>query len=93
MISDELLAILQCPETRQPLRIAEGELIARLNGLIGGRRLTNRVGQKVETKFDGGLIREDDKVLFPIVDGIPILLIDDSIHLEQAEEGNRKGDA
>lgn len=93
MISDELLAILQCPETRQPLRLADGALIAQLNGLIGGQRLVNRIGQKVETKFDGGLVREDDKVLFPIVDGIPILLIDESIPLEQAEADDRKGGA
>jgi len=85
MISDELLAILQCPETKQPLQVAEGALIADLNRQIGAKSLVNRLGQTVETKLDGGLIRDDGACLFPIVDGIPIMLVDESIPLEKAE--------
>ena len=85
MISDELLAILQCPETRQPLRVADGSLIAELTRQIVAKSLVNRLGQTVESKFDGGLIREDGTCLFPIVDGIPIMLVDESIPLDKAE--------
>lgn len=90
MISDELLAILQCPETQQPLRLAEGSLIAGLNSQVVGKQLANRVGKPVETKLDGGLIREDGKYLFPIIDGIPILLVDEAIPLEPVANENLK---
>jgi len=82
MIQDDLLKILRCPETRQPLRVAEGELLSRLNEEIRGGRLENRVGQKVENVLDGGLIREDGQYLYPIVDDIPIMLSDESIRLK-----------
>lgn len=83
MIDQKLLEILVCPETRQPLRPAPPELIERLNRAVGENRLTMRGGQPVERRLDGGLLRADEKVLYPIIDGIPVMLVDESIALEQ----------
>lgn len=85
MISEDLLAILLCPETRQTLRVAEGPLIERLNAAVRAGTLTNRVGHQVETPLDGGLIREDNQWLYPIVDDIPIMLADEAVSLEGYE--------
>ncbi len=46
-------------------------------------KITNRGGKIVENPLDGGLIREDKKFLYPIDDGIPIMLIDEAISLDQ----------
>jgi uncharacterized protein YbaR (Trm112 family) len=40
--------------------------------------VTDRSGKLVST-LEAGLLREDGSVLYPIVNGIPDLLVDDSI--------------
>lgn len=82
-ISDELLAILICPETRSPLRRADAAVVARINMAITAGKLQNRGGDKVEQPIEGGLVGNHGKVLYPIVDGIPKLLSDEAILLEQ----------
>lgn len=79
----ELLDIIVCPETKQDLVLAEPGLIERINILIVKGELRNRSKQAVTERIDGGLIREDRQYLYPIRDDIPILLIDESIPLEE----------
>jgi uncharacterized protein YbaR (Trm112 family) len=83
MVSKELLEILVCPETRQPITSAPDELVAALNAKIAAGQLTNRAGQAVKTRFTGGLIRQDGQFLYPIVDDIPLMLVDEAIPLER----------
>jgi len=79
MIDPELLKIMCCPETHQPLAIAEHALIEKLNRQIAAGQLNNRAGQPVKESFDGGLVREDRKYLYPIRGNIPVMLIDEAI--------------
>ncbi len=81
-ISQELLDILACPETKQPLSLAADDLIASLNDRIGRGELSNRAGQPVTEAIDGGLVREDGQYLYAIRDDIPIMLIDEAIALQ-----------
>jgi len=80
-IDRELLDILVCPESRQPLGVAEPSLLTRLNAEIRGRRLRNRGGEVVESEIREALVREDGKFLYVVDDDIPIMLIDQSIEL------------
>jgi uncharacterized protein YbaR (Trm112 family) len=80
-ISEELLEILVCPETNQPVRPAPADVIARVNAEIGSGRLRNRGGDKVESKITEALLREDGHVLYVVDDGIPVMLIEESIEL------------
>lgn len=84
-IHQELLDILVCPEQRTPLSIADDDLLAALNRAVAAGRLKNRGGDRVEKPLDGGLVREDREVVYPIIDGIPIMLIDEAIPLDQLE--------
>ena len=80
-IPDDLLEILVCPDSRQPVAPAPAELIARLNTEIAAGRLRNRGGDKLTSPIAEGLLREDGRVLYVVDDGIPVMLIEDSIEL------------
>ena len=83
MVSDDLLKVIACPETKQDLVLADDDIVQRINDRIEQGELLNRSKQKVNKKIDGGLIqKEDRKYLYPIRDEIPILLIDESIPLD-----------
>ena len=81
MLDAELLKILCCPETHQPVSPAPPQLLETLNREIAAGRVQNRAGQKVSTKLDGGLVREDRKYLYPIRGTIPVMLIDEALPL------------
>ena len=81
-IDPGLLAILCCPETKQNVTLADDQLVERINTGIGKGEILNKAGQQVKEKLDGGILREDKKVLYPIRDKIPIMLIEEGIVLE-----------
>ncbi|MGH0036664.1 MAG: Trm112 family protein [Myxococcota bacterium] len=80
-MSDELIEILVCPETKQPVKHAEPALLAKLNEQIAAGSLRNRGGDKVESPIAEGLLREDGKVLYVVDDEIPVMLVEESIEL------------
>ena len=81
-VDPELLEILVCPETRQPVRLAEPALLERLNQEIRAGRVRNRGGETLREPIQEGLLREDGAVLYPVDDGIPVMLVDESIELQ-----------
>ena len=83
MVDPELLDILVCPETHQPVRLAGVELLDRLNQAIRSGGVTNRGGGDVSRPVEEGLVREDDKILYPVREDIPIMLIDEAIELDK----------
>ena len=84
MIRAELLKMLVCPENRSSLSIASSDLIASLNRAIALGRLQNRAGEKLKAPLEGGLLRADQRLLYPIMDDIPMLLVDEAIYVDQA---------
>src|SRR5437763_5859702 len=79
VIRPELLEILRCPETHQRLSLAPAELIAKLNAKARAGQLQNRLGKVVTESIEGGLVREDQRVLYPIRGELPILLISEAL--------------
>ncbi len=85
MIDPQLLEILCCPETKQPVALVEGGVIDRVNAAIQARTVKTRGGKTVEEKIDGGLLRKDRKYLYPIRESIPIMLEDEAIPFEELD--------
>ena len=86
-IDQDLLDILCCPETKQNVGLVELPLLERINLGVEKGNLRNKAGQPVKEKLDGGLIRQDRKIVYPIRDQIPIMLIEEGIPVEKYIEG------
>jgi len=85
VIPRDLLERLVCPETRTRLTTADAALVARLNAAIAARTLVNCAGQPIERPIQDGLVREDGRMLYPVIDNIPSLLADRAIPLDQVD--------
>ncbi len=81
-IDKDLLAILCCPDTKQDVNLADEALIAKLNEAVSRGQLKNKANKPVTESLDGGLIRRDRKILYPIREDIPVMLIEEGIPLE-----------
>ena len=87
-VSQELLAILVCPETKQPVALAPTELVDTLNTHIQSGTLKNRAGEVVSAAMDAALVREDQRYCYPIRDELPVMLIDEAIPLPPPGESD-----
>ena len=91
MISDRLLEILRCPETKQSLRRADDSAIARVNARIEAGEARTTGGERVTESIEAGLVRDDGTALYPMRMGIPILLQDEAILLLSEPAGPDSG--
>ena len=82
-LDEELIKILACPETKEPVSLASQDVIDKVNAAIAEGKIVNRGEQKVAEPIEAGLVREDGKFLYPVRDGIPRMLIDEALALEQ----------
>ncbi len=83
-IDPELLRILICPRTHEPLRQATAEELAAVNERIRQGVARNHGGGAVASPVEEGLVPEGEPVLYPIQEGIPVLLVDEAIGLTDA---------
>ena len=79
----KLLNILCCPVTHKGLSLARGELLDNVNAAIEAGKLINRDGAVLSDKLDEALVTDDGKLLYPVSDGIPVLLESESVALDQ----------
>lgn len=78
-IDPELLGILCCPETHQPLTVASPQFVEQINQRIRAGQVIARSGRKVTEPIQGGLLRQDRQLLYPIRHHIPILLFEEAL--------------
>ena len=78
-----LLAILRCPVTHKELSLARSGVLNEVNAAIEAGKLSNRDGRQLEARLDEALVTDDGKVLYPVANGIPVLLEGESVNMEQ----------
>jgi uncharacterized protein len=82
VIHGDFLEMLRCPESGARLKRGDANLVARANQMIASGRLRNRAGNALTKPIDGLLVRDDDRVGYPIIDDIPILLVDEAVEVQ-----------
>lgn len=80
-----LLNILRCPVSHKGLALAKRDILGRVNSAIESGGLSNREGTVLTEPLAEALLTDDGKVLYPVANGIPVLLEGESIVMEQLE--------
>ena len=78
-----LLTILRCPVSHKGLSVLKKDHLARINAAIEAGDLVNHEGAAVAEQLEEALITDDGKRIYPVNDGIPVLLEGESISMEQ----------
>lgn len=78
-----LLTILRCPVSHKGLSVLKKDKLEKINAAIGEGGLVNHEGTQLAEPLAGALVTDDGKRVYPVADGIPVLLEDESISMEQ----------
>lgn len=82
----KLFDMIVCPVTKLPLELLDDQRLDQMNAAIAAGRVRNQADQQVAQVVAEALIRRDGHVVYPIIDGIPILLEGESIDWNQVVE-------
>jgi uncharacterized protein YbaR (Trm112 family) len=82
-MDSEILAILQCPISRGPLRLATPGELGVINAQIRNATLRRRDGSLMEGELTECLLCESAGLCYPVRDDLPVLLADEAFDLPQ----------
>lgn len=82
-MNKKLLSIICCPITHKGLSLVRSDQLKKINAAIADGGLTNREGRVLKQALAEALVTDDGKLLYPVDDGIPVLLEEESVAMEQ----------
>jgi len=80
-IDKDLVDILRCVENGQSLRLADQQTLDSLNEKIRQGALAERSGGKVDEPLQACLVREDNKLCYPVRNDIPLMILSKAIEM------------
>ena len=80
-----LLDIVCCPVTRSSLELLPERELAILNERIAANRIRNREDVVVTDPLTEALVTRSGKLVYPVRDGVPVLLEEQAMPLSQIE--------
>ena len=80
-IDADFLSKLVCPKSRRPLRLATTDELEQLNLRIASGDVQSSGGESITDAVEQGLVPEGETIVYPIRDGVPVLLAEESIPL------------
>ena len=78
-----LLDIVCCPVTKVPLQLLDSERLTTLNAAIRAGQLQNRAAQSLSEPLSEALVTRNGRSVYPVREGKPILLEEESIDWHQ----------
>jgi len=78
-----LLTILRCPVTHKGLSLMKKDKLESVNAAITAGELETLDGAKLSEPLAEALVTDDGKRVYPVDEGIPVLLEGESILMEQ----------
>lgn len=82
-----LLDILCCPVSKTPVRPLARDELDRLNQAIARGEIETVRGMRLERPLEAALVTTDKRVIYPILDDIPVMLPEEGIGTTQLREG------
>jgi len=84
-MNKRLLSVLCCPVTHKGLSVVRPDHLKKINTAIGEGRLANHDGAILSKTLKEALVTDDGKIMYPVNDGIPVLLEGASVALNQLD--------
>lgn len=85
-MDQHLLDILRCPVSGQPLALLGKDKLKQLNAAIAGGRVRQQDGEPVSAPLTEALRTANGSTLYPVRNGIPVMLEDQSISTAQLQD-------
>jgi uncharacterized protein len=82
----KLLDIVCCPQTKLPLQMLAGDRLTRLNDAIRRGAIRNHGDRVLASVVAEALVTRNGRLAYPVRDGIPILLEEEAIDLQQVTD-------
>ncbi|MDG2155602.1 MAG: Trm112 family protein [Gammaproteobacteria bacterium] len=86
-----LLNILCCPITHKSLSVVAADQLAGLNEDIARGELFTRGGVCVDKPMHEALLTACGRWVYPVIDGVPVLLEDSCVDLASQSAGGQRG--
>ncbi len=80
-----LLDILRCPVSGQPLALLGKDKLKKLNAAIADGGVKQQDGETVSAALTEALVTANGTTVYPVRDGIPVMLEDQSIATAQLQ--------